>query len=226
MQHFLKGTGKGKYVFRTNKNKTIFVKDITTENLTVLKECLEYIDNDLNYSFLSFTIDGRKGVIQLLERLYPNIPIQLCQFHQIKTMTLYTTKNPKTECGKELREFVLSLSKEANTENNFLNNFKHLQEKYKDFLKEKSQIDLVNKITGEVLEIKEYKHKRLRSAFRSLKTNLPYLFTYKKEEYKHLKIPNTTNACDGKFGIIKTKISIHRGLKYTRKSMMFDELVK
>jgi hypothetical protein len=47
----------------------IYIKDIKTENLTILEECLKYIENTLNYPFLSFTIDGRKGVIQLLERL-------------------------------------------------------------------------------------------------------------------------------------------------------------
>lgn len=48
---FLKGSGKGKYVFRTSNNKTIYIKDIETENLTNLKECLEYIENNLNLHF-------------------------------------------------------------------------------------------------------------------------------------------------------------------------------
>ncbi|HSQ97195.1 MAG TPA: hypothetical protein VLL98_00570 [Rickettsiales bacterium] len=80
MQPFLKGSNLGKYVFRTSNNETIFIKNIITENLTVLEECLKYIETNLNYKFQSFTIDCSKGVIQLLERLYPNIPIQLCQF--------------------------------------------------------------------------------------------------------------------------------------------------
>lgn len=223
MQLFLKGSNLGKYVFRTNNNETIFIKDIITENLTVLEECLKHIEINLNYKFQSFTIDGRKGVIQLLERLYPNIPIQLCQFHQIKTIKNYTTKNPKTNCGKELKELALSISK-ANEEE-FQNNFKKLSERYEKFLKEKSSITLINNITGEVFEEKGFKHPRLRSAFRSIKSNLPYLFIYKKLEYKHLKIPNTTNACDGKFGRVKIKIKNHSGLRLKRKSEMFDKLV-
>lgn len=168
-----------------------------------------------------------KGVIQLLERLYPNIPIQLCQFHQIKTILTYTTKKPKTECGKDLKEFILTLTDKKITENDFIDKFNTLLNKYKEFLKEKSDIELIDKITGEITTIKtkEYKHPRLRSAFRSIKTNLPYLFSYKKQENERLKIPNTTNTCDGKFGVVKNKIKIHRGLKNTRKSRMFDALM-
>ena len=40
-----------------------------------------------------------------------------------------------------------------------------------------------------------FTHQKLVSAYRSLVTNLAYLFTYK--NYKHLSIPNTTNALEG-----------------------------
>lgn len=153
----------------------------------------------------------------MLERLYLNIPIQLCQFHQIKTVLIYTTKSPKTECGKELKSLILTLSNKEITEDGFTKQFINLKTKYEEFLKEKS----INKEKNKI----EYTHKRLRSAFRSIKTNLPYLFTYKKEEYKHLKIPNTTNGCDGKFGRVKIKLSIHSGLKLKRKSEIFDVLM-
>lgn len=215
---FLKGINKGKYVFRTNNNQTIYVKDIDTEKLVYLEESLKYIENNLNYTFNSFTIDGRKGVIELLNKLYSNVPIQLCNFHQIKTIVTYTTKSPKTECGKELKSLILTLSNKEITEDSFIKQFIDLKTKYEEFLKEKS----INKETNKT----EYTHKRLRSAFRSIKTNLPYLFNYKKEEFKHLKIQNTTNACDGKFGRVKTKIRIHTGLKLKRKEKMFDKLIK
>lgn len=218
---FLKGkVNIGKYVFRTNNNKTIYVKDINTEKLIYLEESLNHIEKDLNYTFNSFTIDRRKGVIQLLEKRYnKQIPIQLCQFHQVKTIISYTTRNPQTDCGKELKRLIMTLTNKLTTEKNFISDFKYLKEKYKDFLKEKSINILLNNKP-------EYKHKRLRSAFRSLQTNLPYLFTYKKIENKHLKIPNTTNGCDGKFGRVKIKIKNHTGLKLKRKEKMFDKLIK
>jgi hypothetical protein len=49
---------------------------------------------------------------------------------------------------------------------------------------------------------KRYVHKKLRSAYRSLKTNLPWLFTWYNN--MDLKIPNTTNAIDAHFAHLKT----------------------
>ena len=42
---------------------------------------------------------------------------------------------------------------------------------------------------------KNFTHPRNRAAYKSLQTNLPYLFTYK--NYKNLSITNTTNALEG-----------------------------
>jgi hypothetical protein len=61
-----------------------------------------------------------------------------------------------------------------------------------------------------------YVHKRTRSAYKSLRNNLKYLFTW----YDYLwtvDIPNTTNWLEWLFWHIKPKISLHRGLKKERK---------
>jgi hypothetical protein len=50
-----------------------------------------------------------------------------------------------------------------------------------------------------------------RSAYRSLRLNLPYLFTY--EKYPELNIPNTTNSFDGCFAYLKQLVRVHRGVK-------------
>ena len=52
-------------------------------------------------------------------------------------------------------------------------------------------------------------HKRLRSAYNSLKRNLPYLFTF--EQNRESMIPNTANRLEGKFGELKNKIRCHAG---------------
>ena len=49
--------------------------------------------------------DGRKGLLQL----FPEIPAQLCQFHQVKTVSRYLTRNPKTAAGKALWQLALTL---------------------------------------------------------------------------------------------------------------------
>ena len=86
-----------------------------------------------------------------------------------------------------------------------------LKAKYSSFLKERN-------------ENNRFSHSRLRSAFRSLKTNLPYLFTCKK--YPDLNIPNTTNTCEGSFAHWKSKVKIHRGLSRKRKEKMIEKLIE
>ena len=209
-------------IFEDNSIKTIYYKEIKTESLCEIETSLDYIENNLNYSFKSFTIDGRKGVIQLLERKYPNIPIQVCQYHQKATIRRYLTLNPKLECSLKLKELIKNLCSYNKEE--FTKEFNDLENKYKDFLKEKTEITTESVDCTKIIKT-TYKHKRIRSAIRSLKTNLPYLFTYREDKYKHLNIPNTTNICEGLFGSIKPKITIHRGLKINRKKQMFLNLL-
>ena len=85
---------------------------------------------------------------------------------------------------------------------------------YQDFLSEKT----LNESTGR----ESFTHAKLLSAYRSLKTNLSYLFSYKK--YKFLGIQNTTNSLDaGVFSPMKMLIKIHRGLNKSLKLKMVDD---
>ncbi len=42
--------------------------------------------------------DGRRGLLTLL----PNIPIQMCNFHQVAIIRKYLTKKPKMQASKDL----------------------------------------------------------------------------------------------------------------------------
>ena len=42
--------------------------------------------------------DGRKGLLQL----FGNIPVQMCNFHQVAIIRRYLTKKPKMQASKEL----------------------------------------------------------------------------------------------------------------------------
>ena len=161
------------------------------------------------YCFKGFVIDGRKGVINLLKSRYPNIPVQLCHFHQAQIIRRYTTNRPKTACGKDLKYLMSFLT--TYTEDEFINHFHSLQNQYQKFLKERN-------------ENKQFIHRRLRSAFRSLKTNMPYLFAYK--NHPKLQLPNTTNSCDGSFAHWKQKIKIHRGIRKHRREKMLNFLLQ
>jgi transposase-like protein len=140
--------------------------------------------------------------------MFPSVPIQLCQFHLVKNVSKYTTKRPKTECGKELRELILELK--ISSEESFTNKYIKLKEKYKDFLSERN-------------ESGKFTHKRLRSAFNSIRTQLSYLFTF--EKFPALKIEKTTNSCDGYFSHLKGKVNIHRGITTRRKIQLIIKLL-
>ena len=71
---------------------------------------------------------------------------------------------------------------------------------------------------------KRYVHKKLRNAYRSLKTNLPWLFTWYDD--LSLKTPNTTNAIDDHFADLKNKLRNHNGLSIARKRKFIDAFFK
>ena len=150
--------------------------------------------------------DGRKGLLQS----FPEIPVQMCQFHQVAIIRRYITKNPKLPAAIELKEIV-NLMKHTDKES-FLGALELWHNKWKSFLDERT----VNEETGKSF----YTHKRLRSAYRSLKTNLKWLFTW--YDYYELNIPNTTNAIDGHFADLKNKLRNHNGLSITRKKKFID----
>ena len=88
--------------------------------------------------------------------------------------------------------------------------------KWRSFLNERT----TNEETGKSF----YTYKRLRSAYRSLKINLKWLFTW--YDYIDLNIPNTTNAIDGHFADLKNKLRNHNGLSIERKKKFIDGFLK
>ena len=154
--------------------------------------------------------DGRKGLFQLFGT---DIPVQMCNFHQVAIVRRYLTKKPKMQASKELWEHTLLL-KQTDKES-FEGGLNDWFLKWEDFLNER-KTDAKGK--------SRYVHKKLRSAYRSLKTNMTWLFTW--YDNMDLKIPNTTNAIDGHFAHLKNKLRNHNGLSVTRKKKFIDEFLK
>lgn len=154
--------------------------------------------------------DGRKGLSQLFDKT----PVQMCQFHQSAIVRRYLTKRPKIQASRELMAIV-DLMKKTDKES-FTGSLMSWFEKWQSFLDERS----TNHETGKTF----YTHKKLRSAARSLKNNLPLLFTW--YDNIELKIPNTTNAIDGHFADLKNKLRNHNGLSLERKKKFIDEFLK
>ncbi len=138
----------------------------------------------------------------------------MCQFHQSAIIRRYLTKRPKLKAAQELME-VMDLMKQTDKES-FIGMLDLWYEKWKNFLNERT----INPHTHKSF----YTHKRLRSAYRSLKTNLPWLFTW--YDYIELDIPNTTNAIDGHFADLKNKLRNHNGLSLKRKKKFIDGFLK
>lgn len=76
-------------------------------------------------------------------------------------------------------------------------------EQHKNYLNERT----TNPETGK----SHYTHKRLRSAYSSLKRNLANLFVF--EQYADLNILNTTNLLDGAFAGLKRHLACHHGMR-------------
>lgn len=197
----------------------LFKDSITKENL--LKY---YVKSESNAKYIeginsliasgffikAIVCDGRKGLINS----FSNIPVQMCQFHQSAIIRRYLTKKPKLVAAKELMQ-VVNLMKQTDKES-FIGALDMWFEKWEDFLNERT-INQNNKKSF-------YTHKKLRSAYRSLKSNLSWLFNW--YGFTEMKIPNTTNAIDGHFADLKNKLRNHNGLSIKRKMKFIDGFLK
>jgi len=184
---------------------------IHTESLKEYQLLRKHIEAK-EFTIKSITIDGKRGLFSL----FADIPIQMCHFHQQAIITRYLTKNPKLKASIDLKRIASYLGRISASRFILLLNCWH--KRYRTFLQEKSY----NEKTGKW----HYSHRRTRSAYRSLKSNFPYLYTYKK--YPELSIPNTTNALDGGlFSPMKMLLKIHRGIGIKmKKKLIVDYLEK
>ena len=153
------------------------------------------------WTIKAIVCDGKKWLLTW----FPNIPTQMCHFHQVAIIRRYITKKPKLEANKALKWITELLPKtDKDTFTYYLelygiiyNNFLSEKEKWSDWKW-------------------HYIHRKTRSAYRSLKNNLQYLFTWY-DYYGLIDIPNTTNGLEWIFWHVKAKVSLHRGLKKERK---------
>lgn len=158
-------------------------------------------------------VDGKRGFLGV----FKGIPVQICQFHQMKQITKYLTRRPATLAGQQLRALTLTLT--HTDEAAFTATLQAWHKRWGTFIEEKTVSSFLN---GK--KKWHYTHKKVRSAYRSLHTNLPYLFTYQK--YPELNIPNTTNSLDGFFSALKKKLGVHHGLRRDRRYKVISKLLK
>ena len=139
--------------------------------------------------------DGLKG----LRKVLAQYPFQLCQYHQIARIRQLLTSNPWLPAARELWQLVCTLTKKSRAE--FMVELEAWYERWKDFLSERSM--------GEDGRT-HYTHRRLRSAYLSLKRNADVLWTF--EDYPEAGIPNTNNSLEATNSEIKKLLRVHSGI--------------
>lgn len=188
--------------------ENLYFKEIYSETKQVYIQTRIFLEQK-GFKLQAVVIDGKRGA----KEIFSDIPVQMCHFHQIAIVTRYITKKPKLKASKELRSIILYL-KYANKEE-FILLLDSWYQRWEGFLKEKTFNPETNR--------SHFSHRRLRSAYNSLRNNLPYLFTF--EDYPYLNIPNTTNSLDGSFTYLKNLLRVHSGLKRERRFKVIQEIL-
>lgn len=187
----------------------VYWSEIKSETLAEYR-CARDTLESLGFEIQAIVTDGKPG----LRPLYEDIPIQMCHFHQKAIITRYLTRRPRLGAGIELRNLVHEIGQLD--EQSFTEKLQCWHSAWHVFLAERT----INPETGKW----HYTHKRLRSAHKSLKSHLPYLFTYQK--YPNLNIPNTTNGLEGSFAYLKELVRVHRGVKSDLKHKIINAILQ
>lgn len=188
--------------------KTVHYREIGSESTAEYQMGVDKLRKD-GFAIVAAVIDGRRGVRELLT----GIPVQMCQFHQIRIVRRYITSRPHLEAGKGLREITLQLTRL--TEAEFSERLDAWHKMWGGFIAEKTY--------HEDGKHWHYTHRRVRSAYMSLKRNMPFLFTYKK--HPALGIPNTTNFLESLFARVREIMYVHRGANPFLKRMLLVDIL-
>jgi len=191
----------------STSGKKLWRKYVRHEKLIDYQECIEFVTSK-EYQIDGIVCDGLKGIF----KQFSAYKMQMCQKHQIEIVRRYLTRNPKLQAGKELLFLTNQLTKLSETE--FVTKFDAWQEKWSDFLKERT----TNEQTGKT----HFVHKKLRSAYLSIKRHLPYLFVYGIIS----SMPNTNNALEGTFTALKNSLRNHAGMSKENRKRFIDGFLK
>ena len=187
--------------------KKLWRKYVHNERLIDYQEGIDFIQSN-NYQVRGIVCDGFKGLI----KQFSGFKVQMCQRHQIAAVRRYLTRFPKLPAGKELYFLTKNITKLSGKE--FVMQFVEWQKKWSGFLNERTK----NELTGKT----HFKHKKLRSAWLSIKRNLPYLFVFKTVEG----MPNTNNSLEGTFTALKNRLRNHNGMSKENRKRFIDGFLK
>ena len=156
-------------------------------------ERYEYIENDLKalrydykYQIECFVVDWAKNIKKAIEKVFPNAKIQRCLTHIKRQIRNNISKKPQSNCWKELKRLINF--KKFSNEKKFIEKFNLWEEKYRDFLNEKT-------ITRS-----------------HIKNAIPYMFYYLKDD----NIKKSNNDLEWLNWVLDSHIFRHRWLRKDR----------
>ena len=89
------------------------------------------------------------------------------------------------------------------------------QEKWKDFINERAK-----GADGKT----HYVHKNTRSAYMSLKRNMPWLWTF--YDFPELQMPNINNELEALNSALKANLNLHKGISKERRKVIIQDFLK
>jgi len=188
--------------------KNLYWEEIDTENKAAYEKAKSYLENH-GFLIQAVVLDAKRGT----KEVFSGQVVQICQYHQQQIVQRYLTAKPKTQAGWELKAIADSLTRQ--TEETFRNHLEQWHAKWRLFLLERSFTEHGDHWW--------YTHRRLRSAYRSLRLNTPYLFNYL--NHPELSIPNTNNSLEGYFSRLKQLLNNHHGLKKWRRYKLIEKIL-
>lgn len=193
------------------RGNVLWHKYVRHETIAQYVEGVEWLKGR-GFRIYGVVIDGMRGLPQALKPL----PVQMCQFHQMLAVRRYLTQNPDIEASVKLLELVNMIS--STDKESFVGAFNQWHETYMDVINERVQDKRMKR------RAPPYMRPKLRSAYLSVKRNMPLLWTF--YDYPQTGLPNTNNGLEGLFSDLKTKVRVHRGISKEHRKKLLDEYIK
>ena len=189
------------------RGRILWRKYVGHETISDYLEGIAWLESN-GFTIYGIVCDGLRGLFKALSSYH----VQMCQVHQQRIIRTYLTQNPELEASREL----LALSKRltSSEKDEFISSLDTWYRKWASFLSER---------TREASGKTHFTHKTLRSAYLSLRRNMPYLWTF--QDYPSLGIPKTNNALEGTFTDIKSKLRVHSGMNRNNRRRFLDEYI-
>lgn len=171
-----------------------------SERYEYIKEDLKILRDEFKYEIEGLVVDWAKQIKKAVEEIFPTAKIQRCLTHLKRQIRNNISKKPQSNCWKDLKRLINF--KKFSNEKLFIKKFNLWEEKYRDFLNEKT----IN------WNKSRYTHKKLRSAKSHIKNAIPYMFHYLKDE----NIKKSNNDLEWLNWVLDGHIFNHRWLRIDR----------